>query len=169
MSGHLEIDCLICHVSDSQYDPVARAQCVADACRINVLSMVAEAGSGHLGTSFSCLDVLAWLHLEAMGPEDRYFSSKGHDAPALYAMLIALGRLDFELLHRLRRLNGLPGQAALSQMYTGSALTWLRPASIVPPLAVRQLLVQLTAAKVSRVVCDESDGLMLLGQILQDR
>lgn len=29
-----------------------------------------------------------------------------------------------------------PGQAALSQMYLGSALTWLRPASIVPPLAV---------------------------------
>jgi hypothetical protein len=29
-----------------------------------------------------------------------------------------------------------PGQAALSQMYLGSALTWLRPASIIPPLAV---------------------------------
>jgi hypothetical protein len=29
-----------------------------------------------------------------------------------------------------------PGQSALSQMYLGSALTWLRPASIVPPLAV---------------------------------
>lgn len=29
-----------------------------------------------------------------------------------------------------------PGQAAISQLYLGSALTWLRPASIVPPLAV---------------------------------
>lgn len=29
-----------------------------------------------------------------------------------------------------------PGQAALSQMYLGSALTWLRPASILPPIAV---------------------------------
>src|SRR5262249_54303279 len=29
-----------------------------------------------------------------------------------------------------------PGQAALSQMYLGSALTWLRPASILPPLVV---------------------------------
>jgi hypothetical protein len=29
-----------------------------------------------------------------------------------------------------------PGQAALSQLYLGTALTWLRPASIVPPLAV---------------------------------
>jgi hypothetical protein len=30
----------------------------------------------------------------------------------------------------------LPGQAALSQMYLGGALTWLRPASILPPIAV---------------------------------
>lgn len=29
-----------------------------------------------------------------------------------------------------------PGQAALGQMYLGSALTWLRPASIIPPIAV---------------------------------
>jgi hypothetical protein len=29
-----------------------------------------------------------------------------------------------------------PGQAALSQMYLGGALTWLRPASILPPIAV---------------------------------
>lgn len=29
-----------------------------------------------------------------------------------------------------------PGQAALSQLYLGSALTWLRPASILPPIAV---------------------------------
>ncbi len=41
--------------------------------------------------------------------DDRYFSSKGHDAPGLYAVLIGLGRLDFELIHGLRRLGGLPG------------------------------------------------------------
>lgn len=29
-----------------------------------------------------------------------------------------------------------PGQAALSQLYLGGALTWLRPASILPPIAV---------------------------------
>src|SRR5947208_11775613 len=71
--------------------------------------MIARAGSGHIGTSFSCMDVLSWLHLEVVGPDDRYFSSKGHDAPGLYAVLIGLGRLDFEQLHRLRRLPGLPG------------------------------------------------------------
>ena len=90
-------------------DPVARAAAFADACRINVLYMIARAGSGHIGTSFSSLDVLSWLHLEVLGQDDRYFSSKGHDAPALYAVLMGLGRIDFDLIHRLRRLGGLPG------------------------------------------------------------
>ena len=90
-------------------DPVARASAFADACRINVLYMIAKAGSGHIGTSFSSLDVLSWLHLEVLKAGDRYFSSKGHDAPALYAVLIGLGRIDFDLIHRLRRLGGLPG------------------------------------------------------------
>ena len=34
-------------------DPVARAAAFADACRINALSSIMEAGSGHIGTSFS--------------------------------------------------------------------------------------------------------------------
>ena len=29
--------------------------------------------------------------------------------PGLYAVLAALGRIDFDLIHRLRRLDGLPG------------------------------------------------------------
>src|SRR5204862_333481 len=40
---------------------------------------------------------------------DIYFSSKGHDAPALYALLVALEKLDFDLVHKLRRFGGLPG------------------------------------------------------------
>ena len=48
-------------------DPAARAAAFADACRINTLYMIRRAGSGHIGTSFSCMDILAWLHLEAHG------------------------------------------------------------------------------------------------------
>src|SRR5436190_5372941 len=95
---------------------VERAAIFAAACRINALYMIGKAGSGHIGTTFSSLDVVAWLHLEELriadgvdGPLDRYFSSKGHDVPALYAVLIGLGRLPFESLHTLRRLTGLPG------------------------------------------------------------
>jgi transketolase len=89
--------------------PYERATAFADACRLNVLYMVQRVGSGHLGTTFSSLDIVSWLHLEVLREGDRYFSSKGHDAPGLYAVLTALGRLDFDLIHRLRRLNGLPG------------------------------------------------------------
>jgi transketolase len=97
-------------------DPVARAELLADVCRLNTLYMIMQAGSGHIGSSFSSTDLITWLWTEALvdpnggGPgSDVYFSSKGHDAPALYSLLIALGKLDFDLLHRLRRLGGLPG------------------------------------------------------------
>lgn len=103
---------------------LVRATAFAAACRINALYMIARAGSGHIGTSFSCMDIVAWLFLDELrgvdrleGPRDRYFSSKGHDAPALYAVLIGLGRLPFELLHRLRRLDGLPGHPDVAVPY----------------------------------------------------
>jgi transketolase len=90
-------------------DPVARAAAFADACRINALSSIMEAGSGHIGTSFSVMELLAWLHLSVLEGDDVAFSSKGHDAPAVYAVLAGTGRLEFDLLHRLRRIDGLPG------------------------------------------------------------
>ena len=90
-------------------DRYERTAAFADACRLNVLYMVRRVGSGHLGTTFSSLEIVSWLHLEVLGQGDRYFSSKGHDAPGLYALLTALGRLDFDLIHQLRRLDGLPG------------------------------------------------------------
>jgi len=77
--------------------------------RLNTLYMVARAGSGHLGGSFSGLDVVTWLFLEEMGADDLFFSSKGHDAPGYYATRIGLGQVDEDHLHRLRRLGGLPG------------------------------------------------------------
>ncbi len=81
----------------------------ADACRLNTLYMIARAGSGHIGSSFSSLDIVALLQLQKMKGEDVYYSSKGHDAPGLYAFLIATGRLPFDKIHGLRRLGGLPG------------------------------------------------------------
>jgi transketolase len=97
-------------------DPIARAELMADVCRLNTLYMIMQAGSGHVGSSFSSTDLITWLWTEELedansgGPDaDTYFSSKGHDAPALYALLIALGKLDFDLIHKLRRLGGLPG------------------------------------------------------------
>jgi transketolase len=96
-------------VATTDCDPFERAAAFADICRLNSLYMIERVGSGHPGTTFSSLDIVSWLHLEALREGDRYFSSKGHDVPGLYAVLAALGRLDFELIHQLRRLDGLPG------------------------------------------------------------
>ena len=97
-------------------DPLARAEVLADLCRINTLYMIMNAGSGHIGSSFSSTDIITWLWTEELRDtnsnrpgSDVYFSSKGHDAPALYSLLTALEKLDFNLVHRLRRLGGLPG------------------------------------------------------------
>ncbi|MEQ8433450.1 MAG: transketolase C-terminal domain-containing protein [Oceanicaulis sp.] len=86
-----------------------RAALYADMARLNTLYMIATAGSGHIGSSFSSLDVVTWLYTEGMAEKDVYFSSKGHDAPGLYAVLTAQGVLDFDLIHKLRRIDGLPG------------------------------------------------------------
>src|SRR4051794_2579829 len=104
-------------------DPVTRAAAFADANRINALSSIMEAGSGHIGTSFSVADILAWLHLEVLESDDVCFSSKGHDAPAVYAALAGAGKLDFGLLHRLRKGDGLPGHPdihATPQVHTNT-------------------------------------------------
>ena len=88
-----------------------RAGAFADACRINTLYSIMRAGSGHIGSSLSAMDVVSWLHLEVL-PRTAgalYFSSKGHDAPGLYTVMAALGQLPFEKLHSLRRIDGLPG------------------------------------------------------------
>ena len=83
----------------------------ADMARLNALYMIATAGSGHIGSSFSSMDVFAHLQLNEIDPArgERFFSSKGHDAPGLYAIMMAIGLLDEGLIHRLRRLDGLPG------------------------------------------------------------
>ena len=82
--------------------------------RVNTLYMIAKAGSGHIGTSFSSMDIFSWLHLNVLTEDDLFFSSKGHDAPGLYSVLLALGQLDFDYIHQLRRLNGLPGHPDVS-------------------------------------------------------
>lgn len=97
-------------------DPHARATLFAAICRINALYMIAKAGSGHIGTTFSSLDLVTWIHLyelrtgvDPQRPVDVYFSSKGHDVPGFYAVMLGLERLPFELIHELRSLGGLPG------------------------------------------------------------
>jgi transketolase len=112
------VESTLYYVPKSEFDRVRtlneasapeKTRIFADMCRLNTLYMIARAGSGHIGSSFSSLDVVSWLYLNELKNDDLYFSSKGHDAPGLYSVLIALGKLPFDKLHGLRRLGGLPG------------------------------------------------------------
>lgn len=106
-------------------DPFLQAAVLADIFRLNALYMIMFAGSGHPGTTFSCIDIATWLWTQEMrnpndkdaDPSDIYFSSKGHDVPALYSILIGLEKLPFEKIHTLRRLGGLPGHPDLHTSY----------------------------------------------------
>ena len=150
-------------------DPHERAAMLAALARINALYMIARAGSGHPGTTFSSIDIVAWLQLNELRPgedpaqpRDVYFSSKGHDVPAFYALMIALERLPFESLHGLRRLGGLPGHpdvgTATVAMNTGSLGMGISKAKGVA-LANRQLGIE------GRVYVLTGDGELQEGQI----
>jgi transketolase len=143
----------------------ARAQLLADACRLNALYMIARAGSGHIGSSFSSLDIVTWLHLEelgARGGEDLYFSSKGHDAPGLYAVLIALEQLPFDTLHRLRQLDGLPGHPDIG---TPGVVTNTGSLGMGISKAKGLALANRYSKKPSRVYVMTGDGELQEGQI----
>jgi transketolase len=105
-------------VRSADGDAGARLALLADICRLNALVAVKQAGSGHLGSSFSALDIVVNLLYEQLNvaelgfespDRDVFFSSKGHDAPGLYAALYGLGVIPGKRLARLRRLGGLDG------------------------------------------------------------
>jgi transketolase len=82
--------------------------------RREIMGMLYEAGSGHPGAALSCVDILAVLFFEVMKGDpsrrdsddrDRFFLSKGHAAPALYAALALAGYFPCEELKTLRKLG----------------------------------------------------------------
>ncbi len=66
----------------------------ATAARINALGMATKAGVGHLGGSFSAIDIMTWLYLREMAPEDVFILSKGHAVLGLYAILHGVGLIS---------------------------------------------------------------------------
>ncbi len=105
-------------VRHAAIDQHEKLRLVADMCRANTLAVVKRAGSGHLGSSFSAMDIVVFLYDRLMNTRvrgfqdpnrDVYFSSKGHDVPGLYSVLFSLGIISRERFIRLRRLGGLDG------------------------------------------------------------
>jgi len=86
----------------------------ANAVRKHVIEMVYNAGSGHPGGSLSATDILVALYFNIMkydaeNPKwedrDRFVLSKGHAAPALYAVLAEKGVFPVEELLTLRKIG----------------------------------------------------------------
>ncbi len=82
--------------------------------RIDILQMIFTAQSGHPGSSLSCVDIIAALWFARMDhtpfdsdwvDRDRFILSKGHAAPALYAVLMEAGYIDKVELPTLRAIN----------------------------------------------------------------
>ncbi|MCF6096470.1 transketolase [Thermovorax subterraneus] len=80
--------------------------------RCHIIEMTAVAGSGHPGGSLSCTDILVALYFREMRIDphnpvwedrDRFVLSKGHAAPALYAVLAEKGYFPIEELKTLRK------------------------------------------------------------------
>lgn len=83
--------------------------------RQDIISMLAEAGSGHPGGSLSIVEILVALYFgrvlnhnpkKPKWPErDRFFLSKAHACPALYSVLARAGYLPVGELKTLRKLG----------------------------------------------------------------
>jgi transketolase len=82
--------------------------------RINILRMLTNARSGHTGGSLSAVEMLLSLY-DYMNhrPDDpnwkgrdRFVLSKGHAAPALYAVLASCGYFPREKFDKLRKIDG---------------------------------------------------------------
>lgn len=80
--------------------------------RLDIVEMLYRAGSGHTGGSLSAVDILVTLFFGKMrlkfgdpqsSRRDYFVLSKGHAAPALYAVLARLGYFSRDELFTLRR------------------------------------------------------------------
>ncbi len=141
--------------------------------RREILRMIHKAGSGHPGGSLSLAEILLYLYWKEMRirPEepqwadrDRLVLSKGHGAPALYAVLAHRGFFPKEKLGQLRKYgSGLEGHPHMQSLpgldcSTGSLGQGL---GIAAGLALGLRL----RARDSRVFCILGDGELQEGSI----
>lgn len=90
---------------------------LANDVRIDILDMVYQAQSGHIGGSFSAAEIVTTLYFSEMqnldpnnpkqSHRDRFVLSKGHACPVWYACLSRLGYFDREHLTTLRQINSI--------------------------------------------------------------
>jgi transketolase len=153
-------------------DTIRMLESKANLVRCHVIRMVCAAKSGHPGGSLSAADILTALYFKAMNhrpydpqwdDRDRFVLSKGHAAPAYYAVLAESGYFPVDELPTLRKLGSrLQGHPARSktpgvEISTGSLGMGL---SVANGMALGARLNR----KLSRIYCLCGDGEMESGQ-----
>lgn len=151
----------------------AQLEAIARECRVQIIRMLAHAGSGHPGGSLSVIDLLTTIFLGRMthdparplAPErDRLILSKGHCVPALYAVMSKAGYFPEKDLITLRKLGsplqGHPDRVALPgiEAATGSLGQGMS-------VALGMALGLKMAGSASRVYCVLGDGEIQEGQV----
>jgi transketolase len=132
--------------------------------RLVLLDMIQRADSGHAGSSLSCVDIISVLRFDRMDPGDVFVLSKGHAAPAWYAVLIVAGDLPAEEIGTLRaldsRLQGHPDRTRLGlvEVSTGALGQGLS-------VAVGRALARRLQGRDSTVYCLLGDGECQEGQV----
>jgi transketolase len=93
---------------------VAEMERLARTLRRHIVTMIGRAGSGHPGGSLSAVEIIVSLYFGVMRhnpadpkwpDRDRFVLSKGHAAPALYAVLAEAGYFPLDWLTTLRQLG----------------------------------------------------------------
>lgn len=122
----------------------------------SMLRMAYNAQEGHLGSSFSCIDILWYLYSEVLESSDIFVLSKGHASLAYYVVLAELDYIDKSELdtfckfesklggHICRNVNGI-------SVSTGSLGHGL-------PIAVGMALSKKIKGESGRVICLVGDS-----------
>lgn len=74
--------------------------------RNDVLDMCVKAGSGHVSSCFSCIEIMVALYYNIMKDDDIFLMSKGQASPLLYAILADKGIIHKSELGKFCQANG---------------------------------------------------------------
>ncbi len=77
--------------------------------RRQIIRALEGGGRGHVGPSFSLVEILRVLYDDVLRPEDICILSKGHGCLAQYVMLVEKGLVDAKELDRFCRADGMLG------------------------------------------------------------
>ena len=84
--------------------------------RLSVISLIEKANRGHIGGTFSCIEILVALYYKIMNIKqsdpnrDKFILSKGHACTALYYILLDLGIMSQKMFDSYCDNGGLGGQ-----------------------------------------------------------